>query len=70
MQELHRTWEATIPAKSVAQQTAMQIAEHAPGKLYSRNRGLLKLSKNQLHDFATGSEKGKPERKGKLYGAR
>ena len=48
--------------------TAMQIAEHAPGKLYSRNRGLLKLSKNQLHDFATGSEKGKPERKGKLYG--
>ncbi len=48
----------------------MQIAEHAPGKLYSRNRGLLKLSKNQLHDFATGSEKGKPERKGKLYGAR
>jgi hypothetical protein len=46
----------------------MQIAEHAPGKLYSRNRGLLKLSKNQLHDFSTGSEKDKPERKrGKLY---
>ena len=51
-------------------QTAMQIAEHAPGKLYSRNRGLLKMSHSQLHDFSVGSEKGKPERKGKLYGAR
>ena len=58
-----------MPSVSKAQQTAMQIAEHAPGKLYSRNRGLLKLSKNQLHAFASGSEKGKPERKGKLYEA-
>ena len=47
----------------------MQIAEHAPGKLYPRNQGLLKMSHQQLHDFATGSEKGKPERKGKLYEA-
>jgi hypothetical protein len=59
-----------MPSVSKAQQTAMQIAEHAPGKLYSRNRGLLKMSHSQLHDFSVGSEKGKPDRKGKLYGAR
>ena len=59
-----------MPSVSKAQQTAMQIAEHAPGKLYLRNRGLLKMSHSQLHDFSVGSEKGKPDRKGKLYGAR
>ena len=58
-----------MPSVSKAQQTAMQIAEHSPGKLYKRNRGLLKMSHHQLRDFATGSEKGKPERKGKLYEA-
>lgn len=58
-----------MPSVSKAQQTAMQIAEHAPGKLFSRNRGLLKMSHRQLHDFASGSEKGKPERKRKLYEA-
>ena len=58
-----------MPSVSKAQQTAMQIAEHAPGKLYKRNRGLLKMSHSQLHDFSVGSEKGKPERKGKLYEA-
>lgn len=58
-----------MPSVSKAQQTAMQIAEHAPGKLYPRNRGLLKMSHSQLHDFSVGSEKGKPERKGKLYEA-
>jgi hypothetical protein len=57
-----------MPSVSKSQQRLFQVAEHAPGKLYSRNRGLLKLSKQQLSDFASGSEKGKPERKGKLYG--
>ena len=57
-----------MPSLSRVQQTAMQIAEHAPGKLYKRNQGLLKMNHQQLHDFASGSEKGKPERKGKLYG--
>ena len=31
----------------------MAIAEHNPGKLYGKNRGLLKMSKGQLHDFAS-----------------
>lgn len=30
----------------------MAIAEHEPGKLYARNRGLLNMSHQQLHDFA------------------
>jgi hypothetical protein len=41
-----------MPAKSKAQQQAMAIAEHEPGKLYKRNRGMLSMSKSQLHDFA------------------
>ena len=31
----------------------MAIAEHAPGKLYKKNRGVLKMSHKQLHDFAS-----------------
>lgn len=50
-----------MPAKSKAQQIAMQIAEHAPNKLYARNKGMLGMSHQQLHDFASGSEKGKPQ---------
>lgn len=38
----------------------MAIAEHAPGKLYKRNKGLLGMSKGQLHDFAATSRKGLP----------
>jgi hypothetical protein len=42
-----------MPSVSKAQQQAMAIAEHEPGKLYARNRGLLKMSHQQLHDFAS-----------------
>lgn len=55
-----------MPAKSDAQRTAAGIAEHEPGKLYARNRSLLELSKEQLHDFA--STKGLRRRKKKRYG--
>lgn len=47
-----------MPAKSKAQQQAMAIAEHEPGKLYGRNKGLLKMSHSQLHDFASTPTKG------------
>lgn len=40
----------------------MAIAEHAPGKLYQRNKGLLKMSKSQLHDFASTKEAGLPKK--------
>lgn len=40
----------------------MAIAEHQPGKLYAKNKGLLKMSKSQLHDFAATKRKGLPKR--------
>lgn len=54
-----------MSAKSKAQQIAMAIAEHEPSKLYSRNKGLLKMSHSQLHDFAATKRKGLPAYKGK-----
>ena len=48
-----------MPATSRAQQQVMAIAEHEPGKLYKRNRGLLKMSHSQLHDFASTKGLGK-----------
>jgi hypothetical protein len=38
----------------------MAIAEHNPSQLYNRNKGLTQMSHSQLHDFASGSEKGLP----------
>lgn len=49
-----------MPSVSKAQRIAMAIAEHSPSKLYSRNKGLKKMSHQQLHDFASTSEKGLP----------
>ena len=51
-----------MPATSVAQRKATSIAEHHPEKLYARNKGLLKMTHQQLHDFAATSEKGLPRR--------
>ena len=42
-----------MPAVSEKQRQVFAIAEHAPEKLYKKNRGLLKMSKGQLHDFAS-----------------
>jgi ribosomal protein S6 len=36
---------------------AMAIAEHNPGKLYKKNKGLLKMSHTQLHEFASTPRK-------------
>ena len=41
-----------MPAVSRNQQVAAAIAEHAPSKLNPANRGMLSMSKGQLHDFA------------------
>jgi uncharacterized protein DUF3008 len=49
-----------VPATSQAQQQAMAIAEHNPGKLNKKNRGMLKMSHSQLHDFASTKRKGLP----------
>ncbi len=52
-----------MPAVSQKQQKAMAIAEHEPGKLYGKNRGLLKMTHSQLHDFASTKRKGLPVKK-------
>jgi hypothetical protein len=52
-----------MPAESKAQRQVAAIAEHAPEKLYKRNKGLKKMSKEQLHDFASTSEKNLPKKK-------
>jgi hypothetical protein len=40
----------------------MAIAEHHPDQLSEKNRGLLKMSHQQLHDFAATRRKGLPAR--------
>jgi hypothetical protein len=42
-----------MPASSEAQRELFAIAEHHPEKLHKENKGLLKLSHKQLHDFAS-----------------
>lgn len=54
-----------MPAESVAQRRAIAIAEHSPEKLYKRNRGLLKMSREEMHKFASTSEKDLPKKKRK-----
>ena len=46
-----------MPAVSSKQRIAMAIAEHEPGKLYARNKSLLRMSKQALHDFASTKRK-------------
>lgn len=43
----------------------MAIAEHHPEKLRKKNRGVLKMSDSQLHDFAKTKEKHLPSKKRK-----
>jgi len=59
-----------MPAVSRAQRVAMAIAEHSPGELYGRNKGLLGMSHQQLHDFTSTSEKGLLKRKHVIPGQR
>jgi hypothetical protein len=54
-----------MPAKSKAQQQVMAIALHSPSKLYAKNKGLAKMSKSDLKEFAETKRKGLPEKKKK-----
>lgn len=51
-----------MPATTKAQQIASAIAKHEPGKLYARNRGLLKMDRDDLDEFASTPRKGLPMR--------
>lgn len=54
-----------MPSVSEKQRIAMAIAEHHPSKLYGRNKGLLKMTHQQLHEFASKVKKSKKKRKNK-----
>lgn len=57
-----------MPATSQAQQQAMAIAEHDPSKLFKRNKGLLGMSHQQLHDFAATPREGLPKKAKPMLG--
>jgi hypothetical protein len=42
-----------MPAVSEKQREAMAIAEHHPSKLHAKNKAMLKMTHQQLHDFAS-----------------
>jgi hypothetical protein len=50
-----------MPATSKAQRQLMAIAEHHPSEVSAKNRGVLKMSHQQLHDFAATKQKGLPK---------
>jgi len=54
-----------MAAVSKKQRRAIAIAEHHPSKLYKRNRGILGMTKEQMHDYASTKEKGLPKKKKK-----
>ena len=48
-----------MPAVSEKQRIAAAIALHEPGKLHKKNRGLLKMSKEDLSDYARRHKRNK-----------
>lgn len=46
-----------MPAKSKAQRRLMAIAEHNPSSVFEKNKGVLSMSKEKLHDYALTKEK-------------
>ena len=44
-----------MPAQSIAQRELIAIAEHHPSEVSKKNRGVLKMTHTQLHDFAATS---------------
>ncbi len=55
-----------MPSKSVKQQHLMQAAEHG-AKFPMAKKVQESMTHDQMHDFAVGSEKGKPEHTGRGY---
>lgn len=58
-----------MPAVSKDQRIAMAIAQHEPKKLYARNKAMLGMTKEQLHDFASTKQKGLPQKVRKRKGS-
>jgi hypothetical protein len=51
-----------MPAPSKAMRRAAAIAEHHPEELKARNKSLLNMTHEQLHDFASTPETGLPNK--------
>lgn len=49
------------PAVSTAQRRLMAIGEHHPDALYAKHRGVARMTHQELHDFASTSERGLSE---------
>ncbi len=54
-----------MPAVSKKQRKMFAIALHDPKKLHKKNRGVMKMDKMSMEEFARTSEKGLPKKKGK-----
>lgn len=52
-----------MPALSIKMRRLMGLAEHHPEQVLKKNRGVLKMSHQQLHDFASTSEENLPLKK-------
>lgn len=56
-----------MPSKSRSQQRLMQAAEH--GATFPKAKAIRQsMTHQQMHDFASGSERGKPQRLGHPHG--
>lgn len=51
-----------MPAVSKKQRRMMAIAEHKPEMLFDKNKGVLKMGKQEMHKFASTEEKGLPKK--------
>jgi hypothetical protein len=54
-----------MPSVSKDQQITAAIAKNEPSKLYARNRGMLKMGKKSLSEFASTKRTGLPSKVGK-----
>lgn len=52
-----------MPALSIKARRLMALAEHHPEKVREKNRGVLSMTHQQLHDFASTSEENLPRKK-------
>jgi hypothetical protein len=53
--------EDEMPAPSKAMRRLAGLAEHHPSKVSAKNKSILGMTHQQLHDFASTPEKGLPE---------
>lgn len=54
-----------MPAVSEKQRKLMAMALHSPSKLHAKNRGVLDMSKDELHKFASKVKGNKVNKKAK-----